>query len=246
GSIRWRCTWARGWAELRLADFEALVRRQTAEIPVEFLEGIVEIVVSPRTVPHPDRADIWTLGECIPIPLDDGDPHNLQSRVVLYHGSFQALAGGSEEFDWTGEAWETLTHEIRHHVEWRARVPDLEELDVAAEANFARQDGQPFDPAFYRGGIRLADDRYQVDDDVFIERRLSSVPPRLTFRWQGADYETSLPSAASLPAFLTVDGVHEPPPGELILVLQRKGGWLGLFQRPAVFAGTVEAVLWKR
>ena len=36
-------------------------------------------------------------------------------------------------------------------------------------------------------------------------------------------------------AGLTVEGVADPPTGELVLVLQRKGGWLRLFQRPAVF-----------
>jgi hypothetical protein len=162
-------------------------------------------------VPHPDREDVWTLGECIPIPVDDGDPRNLQSRVVLYFGSFQALARDADDFDWTEEAWETLTHEIRHHVEWKARVPDLEALDRAAEANYARQDAQPFDPAFYRDGISLSDGRYQVDDDVFVE-----APPRgagfpMKLRWQGADYDIPVPGEAELPAFLTVEGVDEPP-----------------------------------
>jgi hypothetical protein len=208
---------------------------------VEFLAGIVEIVVSPRTVPHPDREDVWTMGECIPIPVDDGDPRNLQSRVVLYFGSFQALARDSEDFDWTGEAWETLTHEIRHHVEWKARVPDLEALDRAAEANFARQEEQPFDPAFYRDGISLSDGRYQVDDDVFLELRFAAPVSPVRFRWQGVDYDVAVPAEAELPAFLTIEGVSEPPPGELVLVLQRKGGWLRLFQRPRVYHAVVEA-----
>lgn len=226
---------------MRLADFEALVRRQAAEIPAEFLDGVAEIVVSPRTVPHPERESIWTLGECIPIPVDDGDPRHVQSRVVLYHGSFQALARDSEEFDWPGEAWETLTHEVRHHVEWRARVPDLEAFDEAAEANFARQDGQAFDPAFYRDGLRLAQDAYQVDDDVFLERVLPAWPPAVRIRWQGADYDVAVPADTSLPAFLSLTGIANPPPGELVLVLQRKGGWLRLFRRPPVFTGAVEA-----
>lgn len=226
---------------MRLTDFEALVRRQAAEIPAEFLEGIAEIVVSPRTVPHPDREDIWTLGECIAIPVDDGDPRHLQSRVVLYHGSFQALARDTEDFDWPGEAWETLTHEVRHHVEWKARAPDLEAFDQAAEANFARQDGQAFDPAFYRDGIRLDQSSYQVDDDVFLERILPGKPPEVRIRWQGRDYAVAIPKEAGAPAFLTLEGVDDPPPGELILVLHKKGGWLRLFQRPRVYVGTVEA-----
>jgi hypothetical protein len=192
-------------------------------------------------VPHPERQDIWTMGECIPIPVDDGDSRNLQSRVVLYHGSFQALARDREDFDWIGEAWETLTHEIRHHVEWKARVLDLEALDRAAEANFARQDGQAFDPAFYRDGTPLPDDGYQVDEDVFLERRLSSLVASLRFRWQGADYDVAVPADAELPAFLTVEAVEDPPPGELVLVLQRKGGWLRLFQKPKVYEAVVEA-----
>lgn len=225
---------------MKLADFEALVRRQATEIPSEFLEGIAEIVVSPRTVPHPDREDIWTMGECIPIPVDDGDPRHLQSRVVLYHGSFQALARDAEGFDWPGEVWETLTHEVRHHVEWKARVPDLEAFDQAAEANFARQDGQLFDPAFYQDGIRLGEGAYQVDDDVFLERIVSGRQLAVRVRWQGRDYDVVIPEEASPPAFLTLEGVDDPPPGELILVLQKKGGWLRLFQRPPVHQAAVE------
>jgi hypothetical protein len=225
---------------MRLSDFEAMVRRQAAEIPAEFLEGIAEIVVSPRTVPHPDRQEIWTLGECIPIPVDDGDPRHLQSRVVLYHGSFQALARDTDDFDWPGESWETLTHEVRHHVEWKARVPDLEAFDRAAEANFARQDGQAFDPAFYRDGIPLGDGSWQVDDDVFQERILTARADAVRVRWQGRDYDVPIPPGAAPPAFVTLEGVDDPPPGDLVLVLQKKGGWLRLFQRPPVFIGTVE------
>ena len=226
---------------MRLSDFEAMVHRQSGEIPAEFLDGIAEVVVSPRTVVHPEREGIWTLGECIPIPGDDGDPRHLQSRVVLYHGSFQALARDTEDFDWVEESWETLTHEIRHHVEWRARVPDLEAFDQAAEANFARQDGGGFDPAFYKDGVRRPDGTYQVDDDVFMERVVREPPTSVRLHWQGEDYEVGIPGDASLPAFLTVEGVRSPPPGELVLVLQKRGAWLGLFRRPRVYQAEVEA-----
>ena len=226
---------------MRLSDFETLVRRQSGEIPAEFLDGIAEVVVSPRTVVHPEREGIWTLGECIPVPGDDGDPRHLQSQVVLYHGSFQALARETEHFDWAEEAWETLTHEIRHHVEWRARVPDLEAFDQAAEANFSRQDGGGFDPAFYKDGVRRPDGTYQVDDDVFVERVVSEPPTSVRLHWHGEDYEVGIPGDASLPAFLSVDGVRSPPAGELVLVLQKRGAWLGLFRRPRVFQAEVEA-----
>lgn len=226
---------------MRLSDFEALVKRQLSEIPPEFLEGIVEVTVSPRTAPHPDRDDIWTLGECIPLPGDDGDPRHLQSRVVLYHGSFQALAGESDDFDWPDEAWETLTHEIRHHVEWKARAPDLEAYDRAAEANFARQDGERFDPGFYQDGAERPDGAWQVDDDVFLDRLVSGVPAAVRFRWHTIEYEVTVPSAAALPAYLVVNGTGDAPKGQLVLVLTEKRGLRGLFTRPPIFQAEVEA-----
>ena len=226
---------------MNLADFEAMVRRQSEEIPAEFMAGIAEIVVSPRTVAHPDRDGIWTLGECIPLPTGDADSRHLQSRVVLYHGSFQALARDTPEFDWRNEAWETLTHEIRHHVEWKAHAPDLEAQDEAVEANFARQDGEPFDPSFYQDGLKRPDGSWQVEDDVFVEQVVGSMPDVVKLHWQGEDYEVGIPGDASLPAFLSVDGLRSPPPGELVLVLQKRGAWLGLFRRPRVFQAEVEA-----
>jgi len=144
---------------MRLADFEALVQRLQTEVPAEYLEGVMEIEVSRNTLPHPTRSDIYTLGECIPLPLDHQDsPGGVLSRIVLYHGSFQALARLDSDFDWFAEAWDTLTHELRHHLEWKARAPDLEEFDWAAEQNFARQDGERFDPLFYRSGEKVAED----------------------------------------------------------------------------------------
>ncbi len=115
---------------MRLADFEAMVRRLSDEVPPSTTSR-----ASPRsscrraTVPHPDRAEIYTMGECIPLPVEVRQrSRGVQSRVVLYYGSFAALAGMQADFDWREEAWETLTHELRHHLEWRARAPDLEEL----------------------------------------------------------------------------------------------------------------------
>ena len=88
---------------------------------------------------------------------------------------------------------------------------------------------------------RLSDGRYQVDDDVFVELRLAAPVSPVRLRWRGADYDITVPGEVELPAFLTVEGVDEPPSGELVLVLQRKGGWLRLFQKPRVYRAVVEA-----
>lgn len=223
---------------MRLRDFEAMVRRLSDEVPAHFFEGVAEVVVSPRAVPHPVRAEIYTLGECIPF-ADEAGGAGIQSRIVLYYGSFAALAGLEPGYAWREEAWETLTHELRHHLEWRAQAPDLEAFDRAAEQNFARQDGEAFDPGFHLDGDHAADGVYRIDDDYFLDRVVRAVPPELVILWHGTQYRVVSPADVSLPAFLTLEGVAEPPPGELVLVLRRRAGLRDLFRAPAPFVSTV-------
>ena len=210
---------------MRLADFEAMVRRMADEVPREFLQGIAEIVVSPRTVPHPTRAEIYTLGECIPLPDGaGGGPEAVQSRIVLYHGSFAALARVNGGLDWREEAWETLTHELRHHLEWRARAPDLEEFDWAVEQNFARQDGEAFDPTFFLSGEPVSDGLWRVEDDVFIDRVVARARRTGGGGLARPELPCRRPRGCHAPCFLTLDGVADPPEGDLVLVLRRKPG----------------------
>lgn len=223
---------------MRLRDFEAMVRRLSDEVPAHFFEGVAEVVVSPRAVPHPVRAEIYTLGECIPF-ADEAGGAGIQSRIVLYYGSFAALAELEPGYAWREEAWETLTHELRHHLEWRAQAPDLEAFDQAAEHNFARQDGEAFDPGFYLDGERAADGVYRIDDDYFLDRVVRAVPLELVVLWHGAQYRVVPPAGASLPAFLTLEGVAAPPPGELVLVLRRAAGLRDLFRAPVPFVSPV-------
>ena len=200
------------------------------------------MVVSPRTLPHPTRADVYTLGECIPIH-GGSEPDGVQSRVVLYHGSFLALSRITDGFDWRQEAFDTLTHELRHHLEWRANAPDLEAFDAAAEQNFARQEGDPFDPLFFLDGENPVEGVYQVDDDWFLDQVTSRIPARVEFTWHGRRYQAPVPAGATLPALLRVTaGVEEPPPGDLVVVLRRKPRLLDLFRTAAVpFEGEAAA-----
>jgi len=225
---------------MRLSDFEAMIRRLCDEIPADFFEGIAEVVVSPRTVPHPERPEVFTLGECIPLPVEVGSGlEGIQSRVVLYYGSFAALAGSKGELDWREEAWETLTHELRHHLEWRAHAPDLEDFDWAVEHNFARQENEPFDPTFFLSGQIRSDGNYWVDDDVFVDRIVRTIPSAITFVWQGREYHLEVPNEAELPCFLLVEGVLNPPAGDLVVVLRRKPGVRDLFGPGEVYHATV-------
>ncbi len=114
----------------------------------------------------------------------------MQSRIVLYHGSFAALAHLTPSFDWREEAWETLTHELRHHLEWRAESPELEDLDWAVEQNFARHDGEEFDPSFFLHGEALEEGTYRVEDDVFLDHPVGAPPSAIDFKWRGREYRT--------------------------------------------------------
>jgi hypothetical protein len=201
---------------------------------------VIDIAVSPQTVPHPVRADIYTMGECVPLEWS-GTGGDLQSRVILYHGSFAALAALAEPgtFEWRTEAWETLTHELRHHLEWRANAAALEAYDWAAEQNFARQEGDPFDPAFYKSGERVAPGVYKVDDDVFLELDAPRPGTELDVSWHGRRYRATLPPGVRGPAFVSLDGLAEPPPGEAVAVLRHRFSLATLFRGRPVRAATV-------
>ncbi len=211
------------------------------EVPTEYLDGIAEVVVSPRTVAHPSRAEVFTMGECVPFNVDGGDPTATQSRVVLYHGSFAALAQLDPQFDWDKEAWDTLVHELRHHVEWRADDHALESFDTAVDANHARLAGEPFDPLFFLDGDEVSPGVFMVDDDCFVDFQVRALPVKLEVCWGGADYEVLVPPGAWLPAYLSVDGVVEGPPGELVLVVRRKARIADFFRKVALFEGAASA-----
>jgi hypothetical protein len=216
------------------------VERLARDVPAEFRDGVVTIEASPKTVPHPVRAEIYTLGECIPLEWS-GSGADLQSRVVLYHGSFQALARLGE-FDWRAEAWETLTHELRHHLEWRANVAALEAYDWAAEQNFARQEGQPFDPVFFRSGERVAEGVWKVDDDVFLEQAWGLGSGEwVEVTWHGGRYRAPVPAGLWPPAFLTLEGLEEPPPGDAVLVRPGRTTLFNFWRRRAVTQAVVRA-----
>ena len=227
---------------MRRKAFEAMVRGMAAEMPPAFTEGILEIAVTGKTVPHPLREGVYTLGECL--PHEFGSPGEedagIRSSVVLHYGSFAALAREHGAFDWREEAFETLAHEVRHHLEWRARVPELEKLDDAAEANYARHDGEPFPPLFYRDGEPVGEGVWKVEDDVFLEAQLprkawaALAGGTVPFQWHGRAWRVPLPAALPDVLFVTVRGVTPEPAGDLLLVVRKQPGVRDLVRRPSV------------
>jgi predicted Zn-dependent protease with MMP-like domain len=151
-------------------QFAARAHEVFDEIPAAYKEGVDGIEVSRRTVLHPTLPDVFTLGECLsehyPSAFGGGE---IRSIVYLYYGSFLELSRQDDDWDWEEEIFETITHEIRHHLEHLADDDTLIDADIADDHNFARREGEPFDPAFYRGGTLIAPDLYEVSGDVFLE-----------------------------------------------------------------------------
>lgn len=211
-------------------DFEETARGAFEGIPARFRQGVDGLVIRREALAHPRFDDIFTLGECTTEGYPSGwdGPDTIRSLVILYWGSFVALARSDDTFDWQEQIWETLTHEIRHHLESLADEDDLGGVDYAMEQTFLRHKGYEFDPAYYRSGDRIGLGAYAVEDSVYIEQswtpasfaRASVLP----FAWAGRRFVADRPPALGDVHFVRIaEGVAPPPFLELVLV--RKSGW---------------------
>lgn len=122
-------------------QFTKTVDEMVSEIPAEFLQGLQGIHALEQALPEEDYQDVWRMGEY----LDPGPEQFLGSgsgfarQIALYFGSFQQIARDDPEFDWEGEIWDTLTHELQHHVESLAGDASLIGFDQEQEQHFKRR-----------------------------------------------------------------------------------------------------------
>jgi hypothetical protein len=73
---------------------------------------------------------------------------------------------------------------------------------------------------------------FRIDDDFFLDRVVDRLPREIGVEWHGTAYLVAVP-AATLPLFLTLTGVSNPPPGELVLVLRQRPRLRDLFRGTA-------------
>jgi hypothetical protein len=125
------------------AAFQDLIRRMLDDIPGEYLAGLQGVHVFEDVKPDPVEPELVRLGEYLDPGPDSsfGGQPGLGRQIALYFGSFQAVAGDDPRFDWEGEAWETLTHELQHHLESRAGEIGLIEWDRARLREFRARRG---------------------------------------------------------------------------------------------------------
>lgn len=127
--------------------FTRLADEMMEAIPAPLLEGLTGgVVVRPDACRGPgDPPGVYRMGEYV---TDEW----LGAFIVLYHGSFRKVLAGQPPEVWEQELWETLRHELRHHIEARAGVSDLDQEDAAylaqlwqqwAERRRRRRGGEP-------------------------------------------------------------------------------------------------------
>jgi hypothetical protein len=120
--------------------FQRTSEAMLSEIPEEFLEGLQGVHVLEQAKKEPDLVGVYRLGEYLDPGFDSflgGNP-GLGRHIALYYGSFAALARGNPDFDWEAELWDTLTHELQHHVESLAGDHSLIEADRRRDAYFRK------------------------------------------------------------------------------------------------------------
>lgn len=111
------------------------------DIPEQFMQGLNGVHVLPQAHPEPEYHGVFRLGEYLdPGPSSFlGAGEGLGRHIALYFGSFAAIASGDPGFDWEAEIWETLTHELRHHVESLAGEDLLVQDDVERSLGFFKR-----------------------------------------------------------------------------------------------------------
>ena len=215
---------------MTLQQFEQLARSAWGDIPEHFKAGIDGLVIEKDAHTHAEHDEFFTLGECVTeaYPSDFGGPDTIRSSVVLYYGSFRAVAHDDPEFDWGHEIRETLLHELQHHLEHLADDDALEDFDYAVEENFKRTEGQAFDPLFYRAGQLIDGGTYRVDDDVFAELSVRGEDAMPHFmEWLGARYRVDIPASAADVLYAVIDEEMPEVRGDFCIVRLRRKGLLG-------------------
>lgn len=203
-------------------QFERAAHGMWSEIPEEYREGIDGIVVKKEAESHSEHEDYYTLGMCFtePYPSDYGGPETTRSIIALYYGSFRQVAENHEDFPWEEELWETITHELRHHLEFLADEDALEGLDYAMEQTYRREEGLEFDPWYFESGPEIAPDVYRVEYDIYIERRESRERFRelgeVEFEWDEHRWTVLVPERVGDVHFIRIPK------------LDAGGGWLTL------------------
>jgi hypothetical protein len=200
-------------------EFSRVAQRAFESVPAAYREGVDGLTTVEAVETHPEHPDVVTMGECLTQAFGSEwqGPDTTRSQVVLYYGSFQRMAEDDPDFDWAGEIWETLTHELQHHLESLADEDALEAVDYALDQSFKREQGELFDPWYFQSGEPMAEGVYRVEDEVYIEQALTSEQfdrmEEIEFTWKGRSYCLPRPAELGDVHFIVVDGIESEVDG---------------------------------
>ena len=208
-------------------EFSRLAQEAFDRVPEAYREGVEGVTTVESAETHPDFPDVLTMGVCLTqqFHTEWQGPDTTRSRVVLYYGSFLKMAQGDPDFHWEGELWETLTHELQHHLESLADEDALEAIDYAVDESFKRERGEAFDPWYFRSGEPVGTGVYRVEDEVYMERVLTEAEfggmSEIEFTWNGQLFTLPRPEELGDVHFVVADGIE--PYVQIVLV--RRASW---------------------
>ena len=108
---------------LTIEEYETMAGEITDELPEEFFDKLNGgIVVRPEAKLHPQSvpgAPMYIMGEYTRNPM-------MGRMVYLYYGSFIANYGRAPRSAQRDRLRGIITHELRHHMEWRSGTRELE------------------------------------------------------------------------------------------------------------------------
>ncbi len=111
-------------------QFENRLQEMVEIIPESYFKNLQGVHCFIERKGDPERG-LVRMGEY----LDPGFESFMDSRIHIgrhiniYYGSFVAVAQYNPNFDWDEQLWETLTHELQHHLESQANDQTLIEWD---------------------------------------------------------------------------------------------------------------------
>ena len=208
-------------------EFSRFAQEAFRSVPEAYRGGIEGVTTVEAVETHPELPGVVTMGECLTQAFNSEwqGPETTRSRVVLYYGSFRKMAEDYSDFDWEEELWDTLTHELQHHLESLADEDALEAMDYAVEQSFKRERGEPFDPWYFHWGESVGEGVYRVEDEVYIERVLTAEEfdhlAEIEFTLNEQSYRLPRPQELGDLHFIVVDGSEL----DVQIVLVRRASW---------------------
>lgn len=108
---------------MHFETFEAIFHEALEEFPDRYLHGLSGVFCRREAKSDPAVPGMLRLGEYI------REPQGLGDHVILYYGSFLRVYGPLPREEMKKRVFDTIGHEILHHLEHRAGIDDLGDED---------------------------------------------------------------------------------------------------------------------